>query len=79
MSDNNPYTPDRDRLKFVVMWAGRTKVKMGARMGGSFVSQEFERETALGDALDILRSRIVRKASGLEPPGDDEPQQTEIP
>lgn len=80
-----PEPDPRERLRYFVLWAGRHKVAMGARLRGEFVRQEFDRDTRLGDAIDILHSRIIRVASGLEDPGeggDDDPpsspQQQEI-
>lgn len=67
-----------DKLKFVVLYTTKTYVKMGARLSGHFYSQEFPRDTPVGDAIDVLRTHIVRLASGLDAPTDpDEPPQQE--
>ena len=67
-------------MRFFVVWTGTTVIKMGARLNDAYYAQEFPRDTPLGDAIDVLRTHIVRLASGLdepEPPKTDEPPQQE--
>ncbi len=72
------YESDRNRLKFVVLYNDKRIVKMGAKLQGHFYAQEFPRDTLLGDAIDVLRSHVVRLAGGLDPPAEpDEPPQQE--
>lgn len=65
--------PVGERIKFFFVWTGQHRVKIGARIREHTYAEEFPNTTALGTALDIVRSKIVRKATGLEYDNGDNP------
>ena len=67
--DPNPraHSPtSSDKLRFFVLWTGRTKACIGGRMLGEFYKQEFPIDTPLGDAFNTIRTVLIRRAGRLE-------------